>query len=222
MRCHLLLSLALAAGMASSALAGGTTTTTESTTSTTESTTTTTETSTTTTVPTTTTTGAPTTTTTLATTTTSTSTTTTTTTTTTASSTTTTGPVVTTSTTLPDVCAGVVSGPSFRSISCRLAALVGRVQGEVGLGSLGAKLLAALGKATTAEQTAESQCVAGQTAQSKAQLKQVVRQVMQYGHRLRTRGARKQVVSAIRNPLIQAGDAIRLDTRALRVTVHCP
>lgn len=115
----------------------------------------------------------------------------------------------------------MTSGPTFRSISCRLAALVAQVQAEAGLGDLGAKLLVPLGKATTAEQMAESQCAAGQTAQVRAQLKQVVRQLMQYGHRLRTRKAKK-VPAAIRNPLIQVGDALRFDSRALRVTAHCP
>jgi hypothetical protein len=110
----------------------------------------------------------------------------------------------------------------LRSIRCRLAALVEQVQGEAGLGDLGAKLLPPLGKATTAEEMAESQCAAGQTGKVRAQLRQVVRQLMQYGNRLRTRSAKKKVAAAIRDPLIQIGDAIRFDARALRVMVHCP
>jgi hypothetical protein len=52
-------------------------------------------------------------------------------------------------------------------------------------------------------------------------LKQVVKQLTQYSHRLRSHAARKIPESA-RQPLAQTADVIRTDAKKLRSALRCP
>ena len=78
-----------------------------------------------------------------------------------------------------------------------------------------------LGKAKERKELAESLCADGKARQPKARLKQVVRQLTQYSHRLRARPARR-VPAEIREPLAEAADAIRADARTLQGALRCP
>ena len=128
-----------------------------------------------------------------------------------------------TTTTLPASCTAAPPAPTFASIACRLDALIARTQGESTLGTLGAKLLVPLGKAKTRNDLATTQCAGGgRLRQPKSRLKQVTRQLIQYGHRLRTHAARKQAPASVRDPLVAAADAIRADAKTLRGALRCP
>jgi hypothetical protein len=143
-------------------------------------------------------------------------------------STTTTSTMVGASTTTTSVatpaggCAATPVGATFASLACRLAALTAQTQAESALGSLGSKLLVPLAKATSRTAAAKGQCASGQTKQPKARLKQVVRQLIQYSHRLRSHSARKKVPEAVREPLAQTADGIGADAKKLRSALRCP
>jgi hypothetical protein len=129
----------------------------------------------------------------------------------------------TTSTTLAgDPCAAVPAGPTFASLNCRLAALIAATEAADALGPLQAKLLVALGKAKARKEAAEGVCADGRTKPAKAKLKHVVRQLIQYAHRLRSLSARKKVSTEIREPLAVQADAIRVDAKTLKGTLACP
>ncbi len=118
-------------------------------------------------------------------------------------------------------CAATPVGATFASLACRLAALTAQTQSATALGSLGSKLLIVLGKATTGADSAKSQCASHKTKQPKARLKQVVGQLTQYSHRLRSHAARK-VPESVREPLAQTADGIRTDAKKLRSALRCP
>jgi hypothetical protein len=128
----------------------------------------------------------------------------------------------TTTTTMPSGCAGTPDAATFASLNCRLAVLIAATQAEGTLGALRTKLLVPLGKAKMRKELAESQCASGQAKQPKARLKQVVRFLIQYSHRLRSRPARKRIPESIREPLAGTADAIRADATSLRSTLRCP
>jgi hypothetical protein len=128
----------------------------------------------------------------------------------------------TTTTTRPDPCTIEPPGPTFPSLNCRLAALIAQTEAASALGALQEKLLVPLGKAKDRKELAETQCAGGQTKQPKARLKQVVRLLIQYAHRLRSHSASKKVPENVREPLAQAADAIREDAKRLRQTLRCP
>jgi hypothetical protein len=129
--------------------------------------------------------------------------------------------VTTTTTTLPGGCAGVPVGPTFASLNCRLAALVAAVQAQAQLGKLQAKLVKAAEKAKQRKETAEEKCAEGKTKPAGKQLKKVVRKLIQFSHRLRSKSARKKAPEEIREPLAVAADAIQQDARALRDELLC-
>lgn len=131
-------------------------------------------------------------------------------------------PTTNTTTTLPTSCAGEPIAPTFRSLNCRLATLIEQTTATEALGALRKKLLVSLGKAKERKEMAESQCAAGETKQPKARLKQVIRQLVQYAHRLRSNSTRKRTPEAVREPLARAADAIRDDARTLRSRLACP
>ena len=136
------------------------------------------------------------------------------------STTTTTEEPATTSTTLPG-CAGVPDEPTFASISCRLDALAVETSDQSALGSLSDKLLVPLGKARERAAAANEACAGQDTKHAKSSLKKVVRQLIQYSHRLRSRSARKKIEESVREPLADTADAIQDDVRALRDTLGC-
>jgi hypothetical protein len=118
-------------------------------------------------------------------------------------------------------CAATPVGATFASLACRLADLTAQTQGATALGALGSKLVATLGKAAAGTMSAKDQCASGKTKQPKARLKQVVKQLSQYSHRLRSRAARK-IAESVRDPLAQTADGIRTDAKMLRGALHCP
>lgn len=129
----------------------------------------------------------------------------------------------TTSTTLPSGdCAFVPVGATFPSIVCRLAALVDDTEAATALGSLRQKALQPLGKAVDRTDDARSECASNDAKHARARLKQVVRQLIQYSHKLRTRAARKRADEAVREPLAAEADAIQADVRSLRAALACP
>jgi hypothetical protein len=136
------------------------------------------------------------------------------------SSTTTVASTSTTSTTLPG-CAGVPDGPTFASISCRLDALAVETSDQAALGSLSDKLLVPLGKARERAAAAHEACAGQDTKHAKSNLKKVVRQLIQYSHRLRSRSVRKKIEESVREPLADTADAIQDDVRALKDTLGC-
>jgi len=133
--------------------------------------------------------------------------------------------VVTTSTTtstFPLGCAGVPVGPTFRSLNCRIADLIAQVQAETALGDLQAKLERKLGKAKERTELAESFCLEPTLKKARSRLKQTVRAMIQFSHRLRTRAAKNKVPEEVREPLAASGDGIRDDASALRGVLVCP
>jgi hypothetical protein len=128
-----------------------------------------------------------------------------------------------TTTTIPaGDCSGIPNGATFRSIDCRLAALLAATQAAGGLGALQAKVLVPLGKAKDRETAADGFCAGGDARHARARLKQVFRQLVQYSHRLRSHAARKKIDAAVREPLAQSADAIGGDAQTLRGRLACP
>jgi hypothetical protein len=126
----------------------------------------------------------------------------------------------TTTTTLPGACQ-VPAGPTFLSLNCRLAALIATVQAETQLGKLQPKLVKAAQKAKQRKEVAEAKCAEGQTKPAGKQLKKVIRKLIQFAHRLRSKSARKKVAEEIREPLAAAADEIQQDARELKAQLAC-
>lgn len=136
--------------------------------------------------------------------------------------TTSTSPAPTTTTLAGGECTSVPPGPTFPSVTCRLAGLVLATESSTELGDLADKLLVPLGKAVDRSAEARDRCADGDAKRARARLKQVVRQLIQYSHRLRSRSARKRAPEAVRAPLAAAADAINADVRVLRTALACP
>lgn len=140
------------------------------------------------------------------------------------STTTTTSPSVsTTSTTIPSGNCGLVpDGPTFASLRCRLEALEAATTAATGLGSLQPKVLKPIGKAVEQAGEGQSLCAGDDLKRTRTRLKQLVRQLIKYSHKLRSRSARKNVPAEVRDPLAAEADDIQQDARALRTSVQCP
>jgi CSLREA domain-containing protein len=128
----------------------------------------------------------------------------------------------TTTTTVPVTCAGVPEGPTFASILCRLAVLRDATSAATALGNLRPKLDQPLGKAIDRTEAAQAFCADSDAKHAKSRLKQVIRQLIQYSHRLRGLHARKTVPEEVREPLVAEADAIKADTSTLRRNLACP
>jgi hypothetical protein len=113
-------------------------------------------------------------------------------------------------------------GPTFRSIGCRLEDLLEATADAGELERLQEKVLVSLGKAKSRTDEARERCAGGDTKKSRTRLKQAIRQLIQYSHRLRGQSARKNVPSDVREPLAQAADAIGGDVKTLRSGLQCP
>ena len=136
---------------------------------------------------------------------------------------TTANPSTTTTTTPPgNACARTPDGPTFRSLNCRLAALIDATGVAAALGDLRQKLSTPLGKAKARTELAETLCAGEHLRQAKARLKQVRRQLIQYAHRLRRRSAAANGPTEVREPLARTADAIHSDAVTLRKTLRCP
>ena len=113
-------------------------------------------------------------------------------------------------------------GPTFASLLCRVAALRATTAATAELAELLAKLDQSLGTALDRTQTADDFCASADKKHAKARLKQAVRQLIHYSHRLRALKARKTVPEEIREPLAAEADAIRGDATTLRAALSCP
>jgi hypothetical protein len=119
-------------------------------------------------------------------------------------------------------CVGVPVGATFRSIDCRLDALLATVQGEPALGAFASKLADALGKATGRKQDAERLCADADAKHAGKRLRQAGQKMAQYVHRLRGQPARKKIPAEVRDPLVAAGQGLQTDLRTLRLGLACP
>ena len=131
----------------------------------------------------------------------------------------------TTTSTMPpesDRCPTEPAGPTFRSLTCRLAALMARTEAESALGNLRRKLVATLAKAKQRLELAEAQCADGQAKRPALRLKQVGRRLIRYVRRLRVPSGHETVPQDIRGPLAQTADGIRADAETLRKALRCP
>jgi hypothetical protein len=100
--------------------------------------------------------------------------------------------------------------------------LADEIDAATALGNLRAKLLVGLGKALNKAAVAGTTCLDGDAKKAAKQLKPVVRQLIKFSHRLRSRAARKHIPEEVREPLAAQGDAIQTDARTLRLQVVCP
>jgi hypothetical protein len=112
-------------------------------------------------------------------------------------------------------------GPTFRSLDCRLAALLAATQAADGLGDWLDNLVLPLDKAKDRNELAERLCADGKARQPRVRLRQVARLLTQYSHRLQSRPVRTRVTEEIREPLAQTADAIKADARARWGDVRC-
>jgi hypothetical protein len=131
-----------------------------------------------------------------------------------------------TSTTLQQAgCGGVPIAPTFVSITCRLAALLLRLNGESGLETFQPKLLQSVAKAQSHRAEAEMLCAAPSTKavkKAKKRLQQAAKAMTQYVHRLNGLAARKHLDEALRESLLEAGTPIGTDLKTLRGNLQCP
>ncbi len=128
----------------------------------------------------------------------------------------------TTTTTQPaTACDGVPVGPTFVSIDCRLAILLGEVTGASALGTLQPKLLDQLQKAKTHKEKAEMLCRQASKRRTRKALRSAINKVGQFLGTLKSRKART-IPQAVKDALRTAADAIRVDMQALQRAVQCP
>jgi PKD repeat protein len=130
----------------------------------------------------------------------------------------------TTTTTMPprDLCTNEPPRPAFRSITCRIIALMAQTEAESALGNLRGKLVPKLAKAKDRTELADTWCAQGQRKKPASRLKQVRRRLIGYAHQLRGLAARKAVPADIREPLARTAEAIQTDGETLRKTLRCP
>ena len=131
----------------------------------------------------------------------------------------------TTSTTMPpesDPCATAPAGPTFRSLTCRLATLLAQTGSESALGNQRGKLLATLAKAKERTELAEAGCADGQRKRPALRLRQAGRRLIRYDRRLRTPSMHETVPEHVREPLAQTAERIRADAETLRRALRCP
>lgn len=139
----------------------------------------------------------------------------------TSSSSTTGAPTTSTSTTLAG-CAAVADGPTFASVTCRIQALLTRVNAESRLGTFQPKLAHTLMTGHGRAIEARDFCAASKAKKSKGRLQQVGRALIQYVHRLAGLPARKKLDDALRREFLDAGTAIEPHVGTLRQDLHCP
>ncbi|HXJ33948.1 MAG TPA: right-handed parallel beta-helix repeat-containing protein [Candidatus Eisenbacteria bacterium] len=136
--------------------------------------------------------------------------------------TTTTSRSTTTTTTLGGTCATEPVAPTFRSLNCRLAALLDQVVAASDLGSFQGRLRRLLEKAKEHEEQAEESCRTPDTRRSRKLLKQAFRDTMKVTQALRSLRARKSLAPTLRGQLLEAANGIQADLRRLKLGVHCP
>ncbi|HJQ82643.1 MAG TPA: hypothetical protein VKA21_01100 [Candidatus Binatia bacterium] len=137
--------------------------------------------------------------------------------------TTTTASTATTTTTLAGAaCATVPIGPTFASLNCRLAALAARIAASTEITKQQTQLVDQLGKAKERKNQAETSCAQSDAKHAGKRLKQAVRKMIQFGHRLRSNTGRRSMPAALRTELITTGDGIKADLQTRRKALACP
>jgi trimeric autotransporter adhesin len=128
----------------------------------------------------------------------------------------------TTTTTLGDSCAAEPVGATFRSLNCRLAALLARVNAAADLGSFQSRLPRLLESAKVRKDQAEDFCREPDSRRTSKRLKQADRKMSKVGQTLRSLRARRTLPDLLRRELLEAAIAVRADLRTLRRAVGCP
>ncbi len=138
--------------------------------------------------------------------------------------TTTTAPAASTTTTTlpPGDCAALPAGPSFRSLDCRLGALIAQVSASNELGAQQTKLRQQLEKAQQGVQQAEAFCRAPKRGRTKSRLAEAIREMTRVSRTLRSHRAKKSIPPVLRDGLLEAADGLHADLRALKRGVRCP
>jgi len=129
----------------------------------------------------------------------------------------------TTTTTLPRAdCDRELVAPTFASIDCRLAALIGRIRSSTDIRRQQGPLAGQLTKAQRRMEGGESLCSSSAAKHARRHLTQAIRKMIQYGQRLGSKPARRSMPRELRTELMAAGDAIETDLRSLRGKLRCP
>ena len=100
-------------------------------------------------------------------------------------------------------------------------ALLARLQTTPGLASFGPKLAQNIAKAKDTEEAGAHFCAASDQKHTRQQLKQAIRDLINYVHRLNGLAARKKL-SGLRQEFIAAVEPIEADLKSLMRAVHCP
>ena len=112
-------------------------------------------------------------------------------------------------------------GPTFRSLNCRLEALLAQVA-ALEPGKLQTRLLELLGRAKERKEEAEAACLESDVRRTKKLLKQAGLKTVEAGRKLRSRQAKKAIAAELRDALRETLVAVRLDLRTLKRDVACP
>jgi hypothetical protein len=125
-----------------------------------------------------------------------------------------------TTTTLPGCTA--LQGATFRSLACRLDALLAQVSASTDLGALQRKLRPQLERASTRTTQAQASCAEPNRKQAKKALVKLLKNVAQIGRILRSREARRAIPPAVREELLGAVSSMQADAKTLKGAVNCP
>ena len=100
-------------------------------------------------------------------------------------------------------------------------ALLGRLQTTPGLAAFGPKLAQNIGKAKDTEEAGAHFCAASDLQHTRQRLKQAIRDLIDYVHRLNGPAARKKL-PGLGQEFIAAGEPIEADLKGLKRAVNCP
>ena len=114
------------------------------------------------------------------------------------------------------------SGPTFRSLDCRLAGLIAEVTTAPALGPLQTKLRHQLEGAKEREERSEARCRAPNLRRAKSELAKGIRKMIQVKKTLRSRKAQRTIATPTREALLAAADGLQTDLGTLRGALRCP
>jgi len=126
---------------------------------------------------------------------------------------------------VPPACKAEPAGPTFRSLDCRLAAVLEEVRAAAAagqLGSLGTKLPKRVARATERKEQAEAACREPRLRRAKGRLVKGIRAMSQIGQMLNSRQAQRSMDPAVREALHAAALGIHTDMGTLRGALRCP
>jgi len=101
-------------------------------------------------------------------------------------------------------------------------ALLARLQTTPGLAASGPKLAQNIGKAKDTEEAGAHFCAASDLKHTRRQLKEAIRDLINYVHRLNGLAARKKLPPGLRQEFLAAGEPIEADLKSLMRAVKCP